>query len=46
MMGMMGPAASAMLPMVLGLGFVEHILYGAIVGYVTYVAGGRKVLRH
>jgi len=38
MMGMMGPAASAMLPMVLGLGFVEHLLYGAIVGVVTYAA--------
>ncbi len=33
MVGLMGEAAMAMMPIVLFLGFVEHILYGLSIGY-------------
>ncbi|MDW7733251.1 MAG: hypothetical protein SCH66_12595 [Methanolobus sp.] len=38
MMNMMGPAAAGMLPMVLGIAFIEHLLYGISVGALIFVA--------
>ncbi len=37
MMNMMGPAAAGMLPMVLGIAFIEHLLYGISVGTLIFV---------
>ena len=36
MMAMMGPGAQAMMPMVLSIAFIEHLLFGLIVGITTY----------
>ncbi len=38
MMKMMGQAAVGMLPMVLGIAFIEHLLYGLSVGALIFVA--------
>jgi len=38
----MGPAAAAMAPIVLAIGFIEHLLYGAVLG--TTIAAGVKYL--
>ncbi|GEM_PF-1080924 len=38
MMNMMGQDAAGMLPMVLGIAFIEHLLYGISVGALIFVA--------
>ncbi|KCZ70505.1 hypothetical protein ANME2D_02525 [Candidatus Methanoperedens nitroreducens] len=38
MMNMMGPAAADMFPMVLGIAFIEHLLYGMSAGALIFVA--------
>ncbi|MDJ0269085.1 MAG: hypothetical protein NXY59_00765 [Aigarchaeota archaeon] len=37
MMALMGAGAAAMLPTVIALGFVEHLLFGLIVGALVYL---------
>ncbi|GBC69658.1 hypothetical protein HRbin01_01360 [archaeon HR01] len=38
MMAMMGGGAAAMLPMVVAIGFVEHLLYGVTVSALVYAS--------
>ncbi|GBC75353.1 hypothetical protein HRbin06_00671 [archaeon HR06] len=38
MMDMMGPSAVNMLPLVLGLGLIEHILFGLLVATIIFLA--------